>query len=104
MVRCCGQGRSSDADLQQHRRRDDSLPSQTPGRVAVEVAYTLGSLALVLAIFGYATYVQYRVDDSETDPDLVVEVVGFNWQWQFAYADTDVVVIRRASLVLLAIG
>lgn len=94
-----------------YRRRSDALPDQSPGRASIELLYTLGALALVLVIFAISWGVQYRVDDTEEDPDQRVEVLGFNWQWQFTYpadGDRDEVVItgtrERVPTLVLPVG
>ncbi|MDQ3739159.1 MAG: cytochrome c oxidase subunit II [Actinomycetota bacterium] len=79
------------------RRRDDSLPSQVHYNIPMEVAYTAIPLLVVIGLF-VITFTSVRaIDRGDDDPDLVVEVVGFQWQWQFGYPESGVVVVGNAS-------
>ena len=73
-----------------YRRRDDDLPSQTPYNIPIEVVYTVAPLLVVAALFGVTVFTQERVTASDPDPDLVVDVVGFQWSWEFAYPDLGI--------------
>lgn len=75
------------------RRRDDALPAQTHYLIAVEVIYTVIPLLLVVALFVVTVRSLRTVEATSAEPDLVVDVVGFQWQWQFTYAGSDVVVV-----------
>ena len=39
-------------------------------------------------LFGFTVAVQNYVDIDEPDPDLNVEVLGFQWNWRFTYPDS----------------
>ncbi len=68
-----------------HRRRNDALPHQVHEHIVLELIYTAVPLAIVIGLFA-VTFVSVRAIDSlEDDPDLVIEVTGFQWQWQFDY-------------------
>jgi cytochrome c oxidase subunit 2 len=75
-----------------YRRRNDDLPSQTPENIPIEILYTVVPLVIVAVLFGFTVLTQERVTALSDDPDLVVEVVGFQWSWQFTYPDEGVVV------------
>ena len=74
------------------RRRDDEVPSQTPHNVPLEVAYTVGPLMVVAGLVAFTIPVQNRVVDVDREPDLEIDVVGFQWSWEFRYEDDAVVV------------
>jgi cytochrome c oxidase subunit 2 len=86
------------------RRRDDGEPSQRQYNVPVEIVYTAVPLVIVGVLFGLSVRTEADVTGTSPDPDLTVHVVGFQWQWQFAYEGTDVVVTgvpgRLPELVL----
>jgi cytochrome c oxidase subunit 2 len=68
-----------------HRRRSDALPRQVHEHIGIELFYTAVPLAIVIGLFA-VTFVSVRaIDDLDDDPDLVVEVTAFQWQWQFDY-------------------
>ena len=78
-----------------YRRRggNDGLPSQKAHNVPIEVVYTLTPVLIVAILFGFTVFTQEKVTAAVRDPDVVVEVVGYQWQWQFRYPDEGVVVI-----------
>jgi cytochrome c oxidase subunit 2 len=75
-----------------YRRRGEGLPTQTAHNVPVEVVYTAAPLLLVAALFAFTVAVQEDVTDTTGQPDLVVDVVGFQWQWRFEYPEHGVAV------------
>lgn len=80
--------------LVRYRRRgdDDSLPSQNPYNIPIEILYTIVPVLIVAVLFAFTLHTENQVDHLSADPDLVVEVVGFQWQWQFTYRDQGIVV------------
>ena len=74
-----------------YRRRNDDLPSQTPHKLPVEVAYTVAPLMVVAGLIAFTIPTQDRVIDTSREPDLEIEVVAYQWSWEFRYGD-DVVV------------
>ncbi len=71
------------------RRGDDSVPeNQSPYNIPIEVLYTVVPILLVIGIFVGSVGVQHRNDSLSKKPDVNIEVVGFQWQWQFRYLDS----------------
>ena len=89
-----------------YRRREDGLPPQTRENVRIEILYTAVPLLIVAVLFTASVVVQRRVDGVGSDPDLTVEVEGFQWQWRFRYVAQGVTVTglpdRPPELVLPA--
>lgn len=79
--------------LIRHRRRSDELPKQTEGSIFFEVTYTVIPFIIVGLLFAYGVKVQADVVDLKKDPDLRVQVTGYQWNWRFTYAGSDVTVI-----------
>ena len=78
-----------------YRRRsgpDEGLPGQRSDNVPLEVFYTLTPIAIVAVLFGFTVFTQEKVTEKVARPDVVVEAVGYQWQWQFRYPDEGVVV------------
>lgn len=80
------------------RRSTSDLPAEDGpafhGRGAVPLTWfgvTTG-LTLLIIIYPGLTSLAKIVDD-DPNPDLVVEVTGFQWQWQFNYPDQDINII-----------
>ncbi len=74
------------------RRRSDEIPSQKAYNIPVEVLYTAIPLLIVAVLFGYSVRTEESVNALVDEPDVVVDVTGFQWQWQFAYPDLDITV------------
>ncbi|MFI5895990.1 cytochrome c oxidase subunit II [Actinoplanes sp. NPDC051513] len=70
-----------------YRKRGDELPVQTRFNMPMEVLYTVTPILVVAVLFYYTAIVQTDVDKLSKNPDQVVEVVAFKWQWQFNYRD-----------------
>lgn len=68
-----------------HRKRSDELPKQTQYNLPFELIYTGVPFIIILVLF-YFTYVtQNYVNENEAKADVTVEVVGFQWNWEFRY-------------------
>jgi cytochrome c oxidase subunit 2 len=70
-----------------YRKRGDELPVQTRFNMPMEVLYTVAPVLIVSVLFYYTAIVQTDVDKLSKNPDQVVEVVAYKWQWQFNYRD-----------------
>jgi cytochrome c oxidase subunit 2 len=70
-----------------YRKRSDELPVQTRFNMPMEVLYTVTPILVVCVLFYYTAVVQTDVDRLSKNPDQVVEVTAFKWQWQFNYRD-----------------
>ena len=78
--------------LVRYRHRDDEVPSQRAHNLKLELFYTAVPIAIVAVLFGLNVFTQERVTATTDDPDVRVEVIGFQWQWQFHYVDDDVTI------------
>jgi len=68
-----------------YRRRGDMLPPQFHGNNLLEVVWTLVPLVIVAGLFVLGWGVLNRVEARAEDPRVTVNVLGFQWQWQFTY-------------------
>lgn len=75
-----------------YRRRNDELPTQTQYIVKLEIFYTVIPVIIVAVLFGFSYRTQNEVDALSRNPDVTIDVRGFQWQWQFHYRDDDVTV------------
>jgi cytochrome c oxidase subunit 2 len=71
--------------LIRYRRRSDDVPDQRAHNIPLEVVYTAIPILIVAGLFVVTLRTQDEVNDLSDDPDVTVEVVGFQWQWQFRY-------------------
>lgn len=67
-------------------------PSQRQYVFSLEIVYTIVPLLIVAGLLALSEGVRRDVYALDPDPDLVVEVQGFQWQWQFRYPDEGIVV------------
>jgi cytochrome c oxidase subunit II len=75
------------------RHADDEVnPGQRQYNIPVEIVYTAIPLVIVGVLLGLSIRTERDVTHAAAQPDLTVRVVGFQWQWQFAYDGTPVVV------------
>ena len=68
-----------------YRRRGDMLPPQFHGNNLLEVVWTVVPLLIVAGLFVVSWGVLNRVEAKADDPRVTVNVLGFQWQWQFTY-------------------
>lgn len=95
--------------LVRYRRRGRSdIPSQRSLHIPIEIAYTAVPVLIVALLFLLSTRTQRRVDKLDPNPDVKVEVIGFQWQWQFRYPDEGVTVtgdsVREPPELVLPMG
>ena len=70
-----------------YRKKGDELPVQTRFNLPLEVLYTVAPVLIVCVLFYYTAVTQTYVDKKTENPDVTVSVIGFKWNWQFAYPD-----------------
>ena len=70
-----------------YRRRqgETGYPRQLAYNIPLEIMYTIVPLVMVGVLFFYTDQVQRSIDDPHEDPDLVVDVRGKQWSWDFNY-------------------
>jgi cytochrome c oxidase subunit II len=78
--------------LRYRHRRSAGEPSQRQYHVPVEIVYTALPLVIVGVLLGLSIRTENNVTATTKDPDLTVKVVGFQWQWQFSYEGSPVVI------------
>ena len=79
------------------RRRDEQMPTQKHYNIPMEVTYLVIPFLVVAALFGLTLVTEDRIGASDREPDLVVDVVAFQWQWQFTYPEAGVTVTGGAD-------
>jgi cytochrome c oxidase subunit 2 len=79
------------------RRRGDEIPSQKDAHIPLEIVYTLTPIVVVAVLFAFSVAVEHKVNREVAQPDLVVNVTGFQWGWQFDYPDQHVTITATAN-------
>ena len=75
-----------------YRRRNDEVPDQSAYHIPVEVLYTAVPVVIVAVLFAVSVATEDGVVDLDPDPVAEIDVIGFQWSWQFRYVDEDVTV------------
>ncbi|WP_420806213.1 cytochrome c oxidase subunit II [Sciscionella marina] len=70
-----------------HRRKGDTIPRQFQYNHSLEAFYIIVPLIMVAVLFYFTVDVQNKVEKKVPNPDVKVNVVGFQWNWQFEYPD-----------------
>lgn len=68
-----------------YRKRSDELPTQVHSNTPLEVIWTGIPIVIVLSVFTYSMVVLQQVNHGSPKNAMVVDVTGFQWQWQFTY-------------------
>ncbi|MCK0092941.1 cytochrome c oxidase subunit II [Rhodococcus sp. HNM0563] len=74
-----------------HRKKKNSpeFPRQTAYNVPLELLYTAAPFVAVCVLFYFTVVVQNYVLEKEDNPNVVVDVTGFQWNWKFGYRTID---------------
>ncbi len=72
-----------------YRKRSDELPPQTRFNMPLEFLYTFVPFLIISVLFYYTAITQTYVDKKVPNPDVVVEVVAFKWNWKFRHVSVD---------------
>jgi cytochrome c oxidase subunit II len=68
-----------------HRKRGDKLPPQVRYNMPIEILYTIVPFVLIAVLFYYTAKDENTIDSLSAKPALTVNVVGFQWSWEFNY-------------------
>jgi cytochrome c oxidase subunit II len=72
------------------RRKDDTtLPVQLRYNVPMEILYTVVPVFMIAVLFYYTARDEAALLDTKQDPDVVVNVVGKKWSWDFNYVNEN---------------
>lgn len=72
------------------RKSDDEVPVQFRYHVPLEILYTVVPILMVATLFGATVKVENSILEVREDPDVVVNVAGKKWSWDFNYINEDV--------------
>jgi cytochrome c oxidase subunit 2 len=75
-----------------YRRRKGELgmPQQLRYNMPIETLFTGIPLILVLGFFAFTARDVEAIEAKTVNPDVVIEVIGKQWSWDFNYVDSDV--------------
>jgi cytochrome c oxidase subunit 2 len=87
-----------------HRKRGDQLPHQVRYNMPIEILYTVLPFIMVGVIFFFTARDENYITKVPPHPDVVVNVTGFQWSWQFQYPHYKVTTPGGASGVVTEHG
>ena len=73
-----------------HRRRGDKLPPQVRYNMPIEILYTVVPFVLIAVLFYYTAKDENNIDAIPAKPAVTVNVIGFQWSWQFNYQNLGI--------------
>jgi cytochrome c oxidase subunit 2 len=68
-----------------HRKRGDRLPPQARYNTPIEIMFTSVPFVLIAVLFYFTAKDENYIDNLPKHPAVQVEVLGFQWSWQFKY-------------------
>jgi len=74
-----------------HRKRGNNLPPQARYNMPIEILYTIVPFVLIAVLFYYTAKDENYIDAMPSNPAVTVNVLGFQWSWQFTYPQYRVV-------------
>jgi cytochrome c oxidase subunit II len=73
-----------------HRKRGDRLPPQVRYNLPIEILYTALPFVLIAVLFYYTAKDENLINALPRKPAVTVNVVGYQWSWQFSYPQYNV--------------
>ena len=68
-----------------YRKRTDRVPHQVRYNLPIEILYTVVPFIMIGVMFYFTAKDENFVDKLSPRPDVVVNVTGFQWSWEFQY-------------------
>lgn len=90
-----------------YRRRSDAMPAQGQYALKLEILYTVVPIVIVAVLFGFSYRTENPVNELVDNPDVTIEVQGFQWQWQFRYREEGITVTGQPDklpVMVLPVG
>ena len=74
-----------------HRKKkdDQELPRQFGYNMPLELALTVIPFLIISVLFYYTVVVQERMLHKDPNPEVVIDVTAFQWNWKFGYQKVD---------------
>jgi cytochrome c oxidase subunit 2 len=72
-----------------HRKSRGAKPAKFHESTTVEILWTAIPFLILVTMAIPSTRVLLKMDDTETDAELVVKITGYQWKWQYEYLDHD---------------
>jgi cytochrome c oxidase subunit 2 len=80
-----------------YRRRPGGVAADFSEHVRLELFYTVVPVVIVAVLFGLSMVVLHTVNHLSADPDLRIEVTGFQWGWRFNYLTQGITIVGTSN-------
>ncbi|GAB3495761.1 cytochrome c oxidase subunit II [Nocardiopsis coralliicola] len=70
-----------------HRKRSEQLPPQVRYNMPIEALYTALPIVVIAVLFYFTARDQTYLLETDEPADTNIEVVAFQWSWEFNYLD-----------------
>jgi cytochrome c oxidase subunit II len=70
-----------------HRKKGDELPRQVAYNLPLELVLVVVPTIIVAVLFYFTAVTQNYVNTETEDPDVTVDVIAFQWNWEFRYPE-----------------
>jgi cytochrome c oxidase subunit 2 len=70
-----------------HRKKSEELPRQTAYNLPLEIVLIVVPTVIVAVLFYFTAITQNYITDKSGKPDVNVDVIAFQWNWEFQYPD-----------------
>src|SRR5690348_5643945 len=68
-----------------HKKGDTELPRQFGYNMPLELALTVTPFLIISVLFYFTVVVQERMLHKDPNPEVVVDITAFQWNWKFGY-------------------
>ncbi|ONI87261.1 cytochrome c oxidase subunit II [Saccharothrix sp. ALI-22-I] len=68
-----------------HRKKSEELPRQVAYNLPLELVLLVVPTIIVAVLFYFTAVTQNYVTDKSKTPDVTVDVIAFQWNWEFQY-------------------
>jgi len=74
-----------------HRKKatDTDLPRQFGYNMPLELALTVTPFLIISVLFYFTVVVQEKMMHKDPNPEVVIDVTAFQWNWKFGYQKVD---------------
>lgn len=72
------------------RKGETGMPQQLRYNMPIETLFTIVPLVLVVGFFAFTARDMEAIEAKTENPDVVIEVIGKQWSWDFNYVDENV--------------
>lgn len=68
-----------------HKAGDTELPRQFGYNMPLELVLTIVPFLIISVLFYFTVVVQERMLSTSAEPDVVIDITSFQWNWKFGY-------------------